>query len=200
MLSPIPDEQVERCPSDHWESSGMAGQDDGYDYFPDSDLDDLPNNALAELEHNAILQTQHLTQATQIINAPPSSDYGDGLDDEDLDDAVVFDEAQGVPERLLALQSTIAGPAAQREQFRKGRYSGPIDVSPLADRTLRQNLYLENRYAGQEGPVIVPQNEVSQETLREEIVVTKVDPMVEALQKQVQEVWANGIINGQRLC
>jgi len=178
----------------------MAGQDDGYDYFPDSDLDDLPNNALAELEHNAILQTQHLTQATQIINAPPSSDYGDGLDDEDLDDAVVFDEAQGVPERLLALQSTIAGPAAQREQFRKGRYSGPIDVSPLADRTLRQNLYLENRYAGQEGPVIVPQNEVSQETLREEIVVTKVDPMVEALQKQVQEVWANGIINGQRLC
>lgn len=176
----------------------MASQDDRYDYFSDSDLDELPHNALDELENNAILHTQHLTQATQIINAPSSSDYGDGLNDDDLDDAVVFDEAQGVPERLLALQPIIPGPATQRVQFRKGRYRGPINVSPLADRTLKQNINPENHNVEQEGSVKVYQNEVSQETLREVLDEAKADPMVEALQKQVQEVRANYIFIKQR--
>src|ERR1700722_5322103 len=154
----------------------MAGQDDGDDFFSDSDFDDLPHNALDELENNAILHTQHQTQATQIINAPPSSDYGDGLDDEDLDDAIVFDEAQGVPERLLAMQPASAGLATQREQFRKGRYGGPVRVSPLAERTLKQNINLDNRSVQQEAPVIICQNEVSQ--VRERVVPNEamVDP------------------------
>jgi len=166
----------------------MAGQDDGDDFFSDSDFDDLPHNALDELENNAILHTQHQTQATQIINAPPSSDYGDGLGDEDLDDAVVFDEAQGVPDRLLALQPSSGGPVPQREEFRKVRYGGPGSVSPLADRTLRQNRNLENCSVPQETPVIIRQNDAAQERQREASKEAEVDPMVEALQKQVQEV------------
>jgi hypothetical protein len=178
----------------------MASQDDGYDYFSGSDLDDLPHNALDELENNAILHTQHFTQATQIINAPPSSDYGDGPDDEDLDDAVVFDEAQGVPERLLALQPASAGLATQREQFRKGRYGGPVSVRPLAERTLKQNINLDNRSVQQEAPVIICQNETSQG--RERVVPKEamVDPTIEALQKQVQEVRTEDIFDKQSYC
>ena len=172
----------------------MAGQDDGDDFFSDSDFDDLPRNALDELENNALLHTQHQTQATQIINVPPSSNYGDGLDDEDLDDAVVFDEAQGVPDRLLALQPTGAGPLTQREQFRKGRYGEPGSVSPLADRTLKPNRNLENRSVQPEPTVIIRQNEASQERQREGPKEGRVDPMVEVLQKQVQEVSTEPII------
>jgi len=166
----------------------MAGQDDGDDFFSDSDFDDLPRNALDELENNAILHTQHQTQATQIINVPPSSDYGDGFDDEDLDDAVVFDEAQRVPDRLLALQPANAGPTIQREQFRGGRYEGPGSVSPLADRTLKRNINLENHSVQKEAPVKTRQNEPSPDQQRAEPGETRVDSIVEALQKQVQEV------------
>jgi hypothetical protein len=166
----------------------MAGQDDGDDFFSDSDFDDLPRNALDELENNAILHTQHQTQATQLINVPPSSDYGDGLDDEDLDDAVVFDEAQGVPDRLLALQPASTGPATQREQFRKGRYGGPGSVSPLTDRTLKRNRTPEKCSVQQEEPVKAHQNEASQNRQGEVSKEATVDPMVETLQKQVQEV------------
>jgi hypothetical protein len=177
----------------------MAGQDDGDDFFSDSDFDDLPHNALDELENNAILHTQHQTQATQIINVQPSSDYGDGLDDEDLDDAVVFDEAQGVPDLLLALQPASAGPATQQEQFRKGRYGGLGSISPLADRTLKQNVNLENRSVQQEAPAIIRENEASKEQQREVPKDARADSMVEALQKQVQEVITEPILNRQRL-
>jgi hypothetical protein len=176
----------------------MAGQDDGDDFFSDSDFDDLPRNALDELENNAILHTQHQTQATQIINVPPSSDYGDGFDDEDLDDAVVFDEAQGVPDRLLALQPANAGPTTQREQFHRGRYGGPGSVSPLVDRTLKRNINLENRSVQKEAPVEPRQNEASQGQQREEPREARVDSMVEALQKQVQEVSEKQISDIQR--
>jgi hypothetical protein len=175
----------------------MAGQDDGDDFFSDSDFDDLPRNALDELENNALLHTQHQTQATQIINVLPSSDYGDGLDDKDLDDAVVFDEAQGVPDRLLAFQPTSAV-STTREQFRKARYGGPGSVSPLADRTLKQNRNLENRSVQQEATAIICQNDALQVREREAPKEVRVDPMVETLQKQVQEVSTEPIIDRQR--
>lgn len=166
----------------------MDGQDDGEDYFSDSELDELPQNALDELEHNAILHTQHQTQATQIINVPPSSDYGDVFDDDNLDDAVVIDEAQGVPERVLALQSPSAGATTQREQFRIGRYGGPVHLSPLADRTLKQNRISEKCLAPQDASVSVQRNEAPLNQQREAAEESTVDPIVEALQKQVQEV------------
>lgn len=165
----------------------MAGQDDGDNYFSDSELDELPQNALDELENNAILHTQHQTQATQIINLPPSSDYGDGFDDDDLDDAVVIDEAQGVPERVLALQSP-SGPNTQREQFRSGRYGEPANISPLADRTLKHNWTLEKRPGVQDAPVSVQKCASLGNQQGESVKEAIMDPIVEALQKQVQEV------------
>jgi hypothetical protein len=166
----------------------MAVQDDGDDYFSDSELDELPQNALDELENNAILHTQHQTQATQLINPPQSSDYGDGFDDDDLDDAVVIDEAQGVPERVLALQSPTGGPTTQREQFRRGRYGGLANISPLADRTLKQNWTPEKPPAVQDAPVDVQRNGAPPNQHGDAPKEATVDPMVEALQNQVQEV------------
>ncbi|KAK6583832.1 hypothetical protein PZA11_003562 [Diplocarpon coronariae] len=72
---------------------GMAGYDDGDSFFADEDLDALPEDTLDELENNAIQFTQAQTQAPR-LHPPPSSDYGDEFDDEDLDDAVVIDESR----------------------------------------------------------------------------------------------------------
>ncbi|CAL3967172.1 unnamed protein product [Diplocarpon coronariae] len=71
----------------------MAGYDDGDSFFADEDLDALPEDTLDELENNAIQFTQAQTQAPR-LHPPPSSDYGDEFDDEDLDDAVVIDESR----------------------------------------------------------------------------------------------------------
>lgn len=167
----------------------MAGQDDGDSYFSDSELDDLPHNALDELENNAILYTQHQTQATQLITVPPSSDYGDGFDDEDLDDAVVFDEAQVVPDRLLALQSQATGATTQRGQFRNGRYVGLGNIIPLADRTLKQNWTAEKHSSQKKDALLSGQQNEARQNLQEGVAKeATIDPVIEALQKQVQEV------------
>lgn len=129
----------------------MAGQDDDDD-FSDDGIDALPRNALDELENNAILHTQHQTQATQIIIAPPSSDYGDGFDDNDLDDAEVFDEAYGLPDRLQSLRPQIAWSVTQREAFRRGRYAGTNNSNTLADRSLSQRAFVRDEPARKESP------------------------------------------------
>jgi hypothetical protein len=83
--------------------------------FDDDDLDDLPDSTLAALENHAIRLTQaaHNQGGRQ---APPSSDYGDDFDDEDLDDAVVIDEARSAPAIVPTLHRRPLSQTPQREQ------------------------------------------------------------------------------------
>ncbi|OBT86555.1 hypothetical protein VE02_04315 [Pseudogymnoascus sp. 03VT05] len=110
----------------------MADSADGDDFFSDDGLDGLAPDALDEIENNAIRYTQY--QATQALTVPPSSDYGDDLDDEDLDDAVVFDGAQVDPtNRLTQFQSSVA--IQQAHQFQAQRPSRSETAQPLSDRS-----------------------------------------------------------------
>lgn len=162
----------------------MAGFADGENNFSDDDLDDLPANALQELENNAIQFTQAATQA--YVKAPPSSDYGDEFDDDDLDDAVVIDEARSAPAVNPILSRGPQSQVAQREQFRQQRYGAPTGVpnlpKPSAPPTLNQP------YRGrQEALAQVQQPEIAptrQHTLPEP------GHNVDDLQKQIQEVGA----------
>lgn len=114
----------------------MADSVDGDDFFSDDGLDGLAPDALDEIENNAIRYTQY--QATQALTLPPSSDYGDDLDDEDLDDAVVFDGAQVDPtNRLTQFQSSVA--IQQARQFQAQRPSRTETAQPLSDRSRRQS-------------------------------------------------------------
>jgi hypothetical protein len=110
----------------------MAGFADGENNFSDDDLDDLPANALQELENNAIQFTQAATQA-QLI-APLSSDYGDEFDEEDLDDAVVIDEARSAPAVNTIINRGLQSEVTQRESFRQQRYGAP-DIPNLDNRS-----------------------------------------------------------------
>ncbi|ESZ95526.1 hypothetical protein SBOR_4079 [Sclerotinia borealis F-4128] len=95
----------------------MAPHEDGENNFSDDDfLNDIPADALEELENNAIAFTQAQ------IKAPPSSDYGDELDDDDLDDAVVIDEARSAPAVVPFVHRNNLNPVARQEQIRKQRY------------------------------------------------------------------------------
>jgi len=107
----------------------MAGFADGENNFSDDDLDDLPVNALQELENNAIQFTQAATQVRQ--KPPPSSDYGDEFDDDDLDDAVVIDEARSAPAVNTIFKRGPSNQVTQREHFRQQRYGAPSKPSPV---------------------------------------------------------------------
>lgn len=104
----------------------MAGHDDAESFFDDDDLDTLPNDALLELENNAIQFTQAQTQAR--LNGPPSSDYGDDFEDEDLEDAVIIDESRSTPTIVPQFNRFSAAQTTQREQFRQQRY-GSVNQS-----------------------------------------------------------------------
>jgi hypothetical protein len=108
--------------------------------FDDVELDSLPADALVELENNAIQFTQAQTQAryskpASSVKAAPSSDYGDEIGEEDLDDAVIIDESRSTPAIIPGLQRNVPAQALQREQFRQQRY-GTISnpQATLADR------------------------------------------------------------------
>lgn len=95
----------------------MAPHEDGENNFSDDDfLNDIPADALEELENNAIAFTQAQ------IKAPPSSDYGDDFDDDDLDDAVVIDEARSAPAVVPYLPRNNVNQSARQEQFQQQHY------------------------------------------------------------------------------
>jgi hypothetical protein len=96
----------------------MAGHEQEEDDFFDVDLDDIPLEALTELENDAIQFTQAATQA-QLKPAAPSSDYGDDIDDEDLDDAVIIDESRSTPVNIPANNRVNTSQATQREPLRQ---------------------------------------------------------------------------------
>ena len=112
-----------------------------YDFdFSDDELDSLPADALVELENNAIQFTQAHTQAryskpATTVKAAPSSDYGDEIGEEDLDDAVIIDESRSTPAIIQGLQRNVPAQAVQREQFRQQRYGTITNPqTTLADR------------------------------------------------------------------
>ncbi|CAG8973689.1 hypothetical protein HYALB_00006959 [Hymenoscyphus albidus] len=117
----------------------MAGLDEE-DYFSDDVdvLNGLGNDYLTELENNAI----QFTQAQARTKVAPSSDYGDGIDDEDFDDAVVIDESRSIPAITSALQRNVPGQSSERGHFRQFRqqHDGLGTISnpraQLADRQL----------------------------------------------------------------
>jgi hypothetical protein len=129
-VTPLPGRETRFIPSVlhevlHDQPSNMAAQTDG-ENFSDDDLDDLPLAALDELENHAIRLTQAAQTRTQgRREAPPSSDYGDDFDDEDLDDAVVIDEARSAPAIVPALHRASLSQTSQREhQFLRPQFGG----------------------------------------------------------------------------
>jgi hypothetical protein len=98
----------------------MAGYADAESSFSDDDLDLLPPNALAELESHAIRSTQAANPQNR-REVPPSSDYGDNFEDEDLDDAVVIDEARSAPAIVPSLHRNVSQPS-QRAPFPRQPY------------------------------------------------------------------------------
>lgn len=92
------------------------------DDFSDDGFDDLNDTTLQELENNAV----HLTQAQKPLNTqlsqPPNDNDDYGLEDDDLDDAVVIDEAAHLPvrhsvERQVHAPSLAAPFAQDNRQF-----------------------------------------------------------------------------------
>ncbi|KAJ4390101.1 hypothetical protein N0V93_007574 [Gnomoniopsis smithogilvyi] len=67
--------------------------DDGFDDLNDTTLQELENNAIQFTQAQKLYQTQ--TQSTQLLN--DNDEYG--LEDDDLDDTVVIDEAAQLPVR-----------------------------------------------------------------------------------------------------
>lgn len=78
------------------------------DEFSDDDFDELNVTTLQELENNAI----QFTQAQQLGPTQPVNDDDYGLEDDDLDDTVVIDEAAQLPVRhSVERQSPAQGPS-----------------------------------------------------------------------------------------
>lgn len=169
----------------------MAGYVHGENNFSDDDLDELPLNTLAELEHNAIQFTQAAnTQAplkpapAPASAAPPSSDYGDDFEDEDLDDAVVVDESRSTPALITTLNGNHRGPATQREPFRQQRYGNPSSSGLKNPQRPDVPLYLPNR-DNILGSSAGPQNDAV--TVKLESQVANADD-TEGLRRQLEEV------------
>jgi hypothetical protein len=161
----------------------MAGYADGENNFSDDEFDHLPANALEELENNAI----QFTQGCVRVNAAPSSDYGDEFDDEDLDDAVVIDEARSAPAVIPTLNRGLQSQAAQREQFRQKRYGLPSNPNPNSvNRSGPSALPTLNQPTG-------ARESVPTDDQRHESMVTQQGSLPESgenvddLQKQIQE-------------
>jgi hypothetical protein len=165
----------------------MAGHDDGDDFFSDDGLDNLPHDALTELENNAI----HFTQAQHPahLTAPPSSDYGDDFEDDDLDDAVVIDESRSTPAINPGFQRSKPGHTIQRDQLQQQR---PVPSSnPNIANRQGQNAPLPPRFSQVtrlHPPVPIPQHE-SMVVEQGSQPSAGPDDQVESLQRQIEEVW-----------
>ena len=157
----------------------MAGFADGENNFSDDDLDDLPTNALQELENYAIQYTQE-TQSR--LKAPPSSDYGDEFDDEDLDDAVVVDEAKSARAVNSIFNRGLRSEATQREQFRQQRYGAPSNSN--LPRPAPPTFNQRNR-GPPSGPLEIQQHE---STLAQQGSLQESGRKMDNLQRQIDEL------------
>lgn len=102
----------------------MAEQADD-EFFSDDDLDNLNPEVLDGLEHQAIQFTQHQQQVQY-----ESSDYGDDIDDEDLEDAeVVVDEERTGATQAWAVPMPIVVANASTTIQQQSRYIGNNTIS-----------------------------------------------------------------------
>jgi hypothetical protein len=168
----------------------------GENFYSDDDLDDLPNDYLAELEHNAIQFTQAQTQPRVLkpgadLKVAPSSDYGDDIDDEDLDDAVVMDESRSTPVTIPIFQRDIPNQGPQPEQLRQHHYGSGTVGKPNATR-------VSNGQARMPPPLMfsqpIPQGSRVRKDGNDSMIMEHgsqlpvADQGVDALQRQIQEV------------
>lgn len=165
----------------------MAGYDDGESVYGDDNFDALPVDALEELETNAIQYTQAQTQAARPV-PPPSSDYGDDFDDEDLDDAVVIDESRSTPATTSYPLRHVSAQPAQREPYRHPQHGPSSNTnSTLPNRTYPKPppaFNQPNRFPVRVAP---PQNE-SMRAEQGSQPSTAPNSEVERLQRMVEEV------------
>jgi hypothetical protein len=162
----------------------MAGFADGENNFSDDDIDDLPANALQELENNAIQFTQAATQPR--LKVPPSSDYGDEFDDEDLDDAVVIDEARSAPAVNPIFNRGPQSQVAQREHFRQHRYGAPSNSN--LDNRSRPNVPPTLNQPNIDRPNLPIQVQQQESMLAQQGSLPEPGDNVDDLQKQIQDV------------
>lgn len=165
----------------------MTGHDEDDFGSDDLDLDDLGNDYLTELENNAI----QFTQAQARTKVVPSSDYGDGIDDEDFDDAVVIDESRSTPAISTALQRNLPGqpPREHFHQFRQ-QHDGLGTISnPRAQLPNRQQLASLPPPPQSNHPRQVPvQNAITQHDSMVAQQGSQLNEGMESMQKQIQEV------------
>lgn len=100
----------------------MAEQEDS-EFFDDDDLDNLNPDVLDGLENQAI----QFTQAQQQLHYE-SSDYGDDIDDEDLEDAEVIDEGRTGATQAWAVPIPVVTNASTTTQ-QQPRYVGNNTIS-----------------------------------------------------------------------
>ncbi|KAI9741488.1 MAG: hypothetical protein M1818_004294 [Claussenomyces sp. TS43310] len=163
----------------------MADYDAG-EFFSDDGIDAA---TAAELESNAIQFTQHLTQGGR-TSEPPSSDYGDDdFEDEDLDDAVVYDESRRISETFHPLQQHATHVVRRREQLQQARCKGATNINAVSSRSLTPNWTSQSQSASH-GAREIP-NAMSFPARRNvNAASTTANPAsdVEALQKQIQDL------------
>lgn len=118
----------------------MAAEIAGENFFSDDDLDALPDDALDELEQNAIQLTQyHRTQATVILDDSSSSKYGEALEGDDVENAIVKDQpSQILARRIPAVQGLSTRTTTTSEQFQPSRYGYGSGFNPSGPRQLQQ--------------------------------------------------------------
>lgn len=97
--------------------------DDGFDDLNDVTLQELENNAIQSTQAQKLAQTQ--SQQTQVLN--DNDDYG--LEDEDLDDTVVIDEAAHLPVRHSVDRQILPHPStAQSSLVQEPRSLAPRGI------------------------------------------------------------------------
>ena len=164
----------------------MAGFADGENNFSDDELDDLPANALQELENNAIQFTQAATQAW--VKVPPSSDYGDEFDDEDLDDAVVIDEARTAPAVNPISNRGAQSQTARREQFRQQRYGALNNPNTNLINRSRSNVPPTRDQPNRDWPPVPVHTQQHESMVARQGSLPESSDKVDDLQRQIQEV------------
>lgn len=112
--------------------------DDDWDSLPPEALNELENNAIQYTQARAQTQAQYAKPATTVKAPAPSSDYGEEIGEEDLDDAVIIDESRSTPAIIPGFQRPPQ--IAPQENFRQQRYGTISNPQPQPAIPNRQNL------------------------------------------------------------
>lgn len=168
----------------------MSAQEYGEDFFSDDDLDTA---AFDELENNAIQATQAQTQALRAAPQQQSSDYGaPDLEGDDLDDAVVVDEARSTPSIIPILQKN--GVAQAQERFRS-QEDGVTQSATQSQRKQIASIPPRQTIPYHPSPSI-PRDESMRAQQGSQVDTSNLG----ALQKQIQEVLLQSLSSQPGIC